>query len=104
KCQPNSPPPLPLVHDQHAYNDHHQHRVYRQLEQHTGRAKWTVPLIFSISQVLKIGKQPVSIQLGGKYYVDTPRYGPDWGVRLNFTLLYPTARPKPGPIPGTYSK
>ncbi len=69
-----------------------------------GDAKWTVPLIFSISQVLKIGKQPVSIQLGGKYYVDTPRYGPDWGVRLNFTLLYPTARPKPGPMPGTYSK
>src|SRR5437762_2245813 len=69
-----------------------------------GDAKWTVPLIFSISQVLKIGKQPVGIQLGGKYYVDTPRYGPDWGVRLNFTLLYPTARPKPGPIPGTYSK
>ncbi len=69
-----------------------------------GDAKWTVPLIFSISQVLKIGKQPVSIQLGGKYYVDTPRYGPDWGVRLNFTLLYPTARPKLGPMPGTYSK
>ncbi len=69
-----------------------------------GDAKWTVPLIFSISQVLKIGKQPVSIQLGGKYYADTPRYGPDWGLRLNFTLLYPTARPKPGPIPGTYSK
>ena len=69
-----------------------------------GDAKWTVPLIFSISQVLKIGKQPVSIQLGGKYYVDTPRYGPDWGVRLNFTLLYPTARPQPGPVAGTYGK
>src|SRR5438874_4381163 len=69
-----------------------------------GDAKWTVPLIFSISQVLKIGKQPVSIQLGGKYYVDTPRYGPDWGVRLNFTLLYPTSRPKLGPMHGTYSK
>src|SRR5438477_10259425 len=69
-----------------------------------GDAKWTIPLIFSISQVLKIGKQPVSIQLGGKNYVDTPRYGPDWGVRLNFTLLYPTARPKLGPMPGTYSK
>jgi len=58
-----------------------------------GDAKWTVPLIFEISQILKIGKQPVSVQIAGKYYADTPRYGPDWGVRLNFTLLFPTAHP-----------
>jgi hypothetical protein len=69
-----------------------------------GDAKWTVPLIFQISQILKIGKQPVSVQVGGKYYADSPRYGPDWGVRLNFTLLYPTARPQPGPVAGTYGK
>ena len=55
--------------------------------------KWTVPVIFQISQILKIGKQPISIQIGGKYYADSPRYGPNWGARLNFTLLYPTARP-----------
>jgi hypothetical protein len=61
-----------------------------------GDAKWTVPLIFQISQVLKIGKQPISIQIGGKYYSDSPRYGPDWGVRFNLTLLYPTGgRPEP---------
>src|SRR5207237_5919121 len=47
-----------------------------------GDAKWTVPLIFSISQILKVGKQPISVQIGGKYYADSPRYGPDWGVRL----------------------
>jgi hypothetical protein len=69
-----------------------------------GDAKWTVPLIFSISQVLKIGTQPVSIQIGGKYYADSPRYGPDWGARLNFTLLYPTARPQSGAVAGTYDK
>jgi len=58
--------------------------------------KWTVPVIFQISQILKIGKQPVSVQIGGKYYADTPRYGPNWGVRFNFTLLYPTGRhPEP---------
>jgi len=69
-----------------------------------GDAKWTIPLILQLSQILKIGKQPVSIQIGGKYYADSPRYGPDWGVRFAFTLLYPTARPKPGPVPGTDSK
>jgi hypothetical protein len=42
--------------------------------------KWTVPVIFQISQILKIGKQPISIQIGGKYYADTPRYGPNWGA------------------------
>ena len=58
--------------------------------------KWTVPVIFQISQILKIGKQPISIQIGGKYYADSPRYGPTWGARLNFTLLYPTGkRPEP---------
>ena len=69
-----------------------------------GDAKWTVPLVFSISQILKVGKQPISLQIGGKYYADSPRYGPDWGVRLSATLLYPTARPKPGPVAGTYAK
>src|SRR5437773_2910839 len=69
-----------------------------------GDAKWTVPLIFQISQILKIGKQPISLQIGGKYYADSPRYGPDWGVRFALTLLYPTASPKPEPVPGTYSK
>jgi hypothetical protein len=59
-----------------------------------GDAKWTVPIIASVSQILKIGKQPISIQIGGKYYADSPRYGPNWGVRLAVTLLYPTARPK----------
>ena len=62
--------------------------------------KWTVPVIFQISQILKIGKQPISIQIGGKYYADSPRYGPNWGVRFNFTLLYPTVRP-PAPVERT---
>ena len=62
-----------------------------------GDAKWTVPLIFQISQILKIGKQPISVGIGGKYYADSPRYGPDWGLRFNVTLLYPMARP-PEPI------
>jgi hypothetical protein len=31
-----------------------------------GDAKWIVPLIFQISQILKIGKQPISLQIGGK--------------------------------------
>ena len=62
--------------------------------------KWTVPVNFQIQQILKVGKQPLAIQIGGRYYADSPRYGPDWGVRLNITLLYPTARP-PAPVERT---
>jgi len=62
--------------------------------------KWTVPVIFQISQILKIGRQPISIQIGGKYYADSPRYGPNWGVRFNLTLLYPTGK-RPEPVERT---
>ena len=59
-------------------------------------ARRNVPVIFQISQILKIGKQPISVQIGGKYYADSPRYGPNWGARFNFTLLYPTGKhPQP---------
>ena len=54
----------------------------------------------SSESILKIGKQPISLQIGGKYYADSPRYGPDWGVRFALTLLYPTAR-RAGPIERT---
>ncbi len=53
--------------------------------------KWTVPLIFQVGQILKVGKQAINLQIGGKFYADSPRYGPDWGVRFTLTLLYPTA-------------
>ena len=66
-----------------------------------GDAKWTFPLIFQISQILKIGKQPINLQIGGKYYADSPRYGPDWGVRINLTLLYPKLGPQLRPVGGT---
>ena len=59
--------------------------------------KWTVPVIFPISQILKIGKQPISVRIGGKSYADTPRYGPNWGVRFIFILLFPTGK-HPEPI------
>ena len=66
--------------------------------------RWTVPVVVGISQILKIGKQPISLQIGGKYYAESPRNGPDWGVRFTFTLLYPTTRPQSGPVTNTYTK
>lgn len=51
--------------------------------------QWTVPLNLMVSQVLRIGKQPISLQLGGRYYAESPHDGPEWGIRFTFTLLFP---------------
>jgi hypothetical protein len=58
-------------------------------------SQWTVPINLMVSQILKIGKQPVSIQLGGRYYAEGPSGAPDWGLRLAFTLLFPTGKHAP---------
>lgn len=51
--------------------------------------QWSVPINATIAQLVRIGKQPVSIGFGGRYYVATPALGPHWGVRVVTTLLYP---------------
>lgn len=52
--------------------------------------QWTVPLNVVYSQVLPLGKQLVSIAGGARYYVEAPDAGAEWGLRLVFTLLFPT--------------
>nr|WP_258609844.1 transporter [Mesorhizobium sp. AR10] len=51
--------------------------------------QWTVPLNLGFAQVLKIGEQPVSFQIGAKYYAVAPEGGPEWGIRTTITLLFP---------------
>jgi len=51
--------------------------------------QWTVPLVAQVSQLLKIGNQPVQFTLGAKYYAEKPDGGPDWGLRFAVTLLFP---------------
>lgn len=50
---------------------------------------WTVPINLGFSQVMKIGEQPISFQIGGKYYAEAPEGGPEWGIRSTVTLLFP---------------
>ena len=52
-------------------------------------SQWTVPLNLSLSQVLKLGDQLVSMAGGVRGYVVSPSNGPDWGLRLTVTLLFP---------------
>jgi hypothetical protein len=52
---------------------------------------WSVPVNFMVTQVFSIGGQPMSIQLGARYWADTPEgSGPEgWGARLTYTLVFP---------------
>lgn len=52
-------------------------------------SQWNVPLNLSYSKVSKIGNQRVSYLGGVRAYLEAPDGGPDWGVRLALTLLYP---------------
>ena len=52
-------------------------------------SQWTVPFNLSVTQLLKIGGQPLTLQAGYRYYADAPDGGPDWGLRFTFTLLFP---------------
>jgi hypothetical protein len=53
------------------------------------QGQWTVPLNASISQILKMGKQPLQLSVGARYYAEKPNGGPDWGLRFTITLLFP---------------
>ena len=44
---------------------------------------------FMVTQLLKVGKQPVQFSLGAKYYAEGPKGGPDWGLRFAVTFLFP---------------
>jgi hypothetical protein len=52
-------------------------------------SQWTVPVNATVSQLVKLGKQPVQFQIGGRYYPEKPNGGPDWGIRFAVTLLFP---------------
>ena len=66
--------------------------------------QWTVPVNIFVSQLVRIGKLPVSFTLGGKVYADGPSGAPDWGIRFVVTPLFPTGK-KPAPAEHTsYAK
>jgi hypothetical protein len=51
--------------------------------------QWIVPANLIVSQLFKIGDQPVQAFVGARYYVETPTGGPEWGLRLGMTFLFP---------------
>ena len=51
--------------------------------------QWTIPFNAGVSQLLKLGSQPVSIGLMGTWFAEAPAGAPDWGIRFVFTFLFP---------------
>jgi hypothetical protein len=50
---------------------------------------WNVPFNLMYSKVTRVGGQMLSFAGGARYYLETPGEGPDWGLRVIVTLLFP---------------
>jgi hypothetical protein len=51
--------------------------------------QWIAPANLIVSQLFKIGDQPLQAFVGARYYVETPNGGPEWGLRFGLTFLFP---------------
>lgn len=52
--------------------------------------EWSVPVNLTVTQLLKIGGQPLTIQAGPRYWMDRDGDGAQgWGFRAAVTLLFP---------------
>jgi hypothetical protein len=52
--------------------------------------EWSVPINAGISQLFKVGNQPISLGANARYWVESPDSGPNgWGIRLTLTFLFP---------------
>ena len=43
----------------------------------------------AMGKLVKVGNQPISIGAAGRYWLASPTGGPDWGLRLTVTALFP---------------
>jgi len=51
--------------------------------------QWSVPLLFQVSKVTALGRQPVNLQAAAGPYFDDRERGPEWRLRLGLTFLFP---------------
>ena len=53
-------------------------------------SEWSIPINATISKLVNIGGQRVSLQSGVRYYASSTTGGADgWGGRLSVTFLFP---------------
>ena len=51
--------------------------------------RWTVPVGGGAGKIVKLGKQPLNLQLQAFYNVERPHDGPDWQLRFQILFLFP---------------
>lgn len=52
--------------------------------------EWSVPINFTVSKLVKLDEQPISLTAGLRYWAESPDGGPDGlGFRTAITLLFP---------------
>ena len=54
-----------------------------------GDDRWTVPILFEVSKLNKLGPFPASYQLGLSWFAAHPDVGPSWNIRAAVILLLP---------------
>ncbi|HOX55272.1 MAG TPA: transporter [Verrucomicrobiota bacterium] len=53
------------------------------------QSQWLVPINVTVQQLLKVGKQPIALQIGARYYAEGPSGAPEWGLRFQVAFLFP---------------
>ena len=51
--------------------------------------QWTVPVQFTLAQVVLRNPHPVQLSITYRYFADKPAGGPDWGIGFNVIVLFP---------------
>jgi hypothetical protein len=53
-------------------------------------SQWSVPINLTVNQLLKVGKLPIQIGVGTRYWAESSDNGPEgWGWRMQLTFLFP---------------
>ncbi|MDN5851155.1 MAG: transporter [Nitrococcus sp.] len=51
---------------------------------------WSVPINAQVAQLLKLGRVPIQLSLGARYWAESPDNSAEgWGLRAQLTLLFP---------------
>ena len=54
------------------------------------RDRWLVPIGGGVGKVLFRGEnRPMNLVLQGFYFIEKPRFDPDWSVSLGVRILFP---------------
>lgn len=50
---------------------------------------WQVPIGGGFGKIFKVGAEPMNVSLQGYRMIESPRYGPDWEMRVQVQFLFP---------------